>query len=73
MNFQLDIQNKPELDPIIFNKMLFIYKALEGGWEIKKNNEKYIFTKPHEDQKEVYLDNYLRKFLENNLDIGNLI
>ena len=73
MNFQLNVQDKPKLDTIIFNKMLFIFNALESGWEIKKNEDSYIFTKPHEDKKEVFLDNYLRKFLEKNLDINNLI
>jgi len=73
MNFQLNVQDKPKLDTIIFNKMLFIFNALESGWEIKKNEDSYIFTKPHEDKREVFLDNYLRKFLEKNLDINNLI
>ena len=72
MEITMNISEKPQLDTIVLHKMLFVYKALENGWEIKKNNEKYIFTKSHENKKEVYLDTYLRQFLENNLDINNI-
>ena len=44
--------------------MAFIYNAIESGWSVKKNEDKYIFTKKHEDKKEVYLESYLRKFIE---------
>ena len=33
----------------------------------------YIFTKNHEGKKEVFLDNYLKKFLETNFDINKII
>ena len=52
--------------------MAFIYNALENGWDIKKNGDKYIFLKNHEGKKEVYLDSYLRKFLETNISINNI-
>ena len=35
----------------ILQKMAFIYNALENGWQISKNNEKYIFLKNHEGKK----------------------
>ena len=72
MDINLKLFNKPELDAIMLHKMLFLYNTLENGWEIKKNKEKYIFTKSHEGKKEVYLDNYLRQFLEKNLNINKL-
>ena len=72
MDINIKLFNKPEVDPIMFHKMLFVFNALENGWEIKKNNEKYIFVKSHEGKKEVYLDNYLRRFLEQNLNINNI-
>ena len=52
--------------------MAFIYNALENGWDIKKTNDKYIFSKNHEGKKEVYLDSYLRQFIETNLSINNI-
>lgn len=61
-----------DINNIILQKMIFIYNALENGWYIKKNNNKYIFLKNHEGKKEVYLDNYLRTFLETNSNIGKI-
>lgn len=52
--------------------MNFLYNALEDGWEIKKNNDKYIFIKKHEGKKEVFSDNYLRRFLETNFNINKI-
>lgn len=74
INMEIKDNNKSQ-QPInnhIFKKMIFIYNALEEGWDIKKINEKYIFSKNHSDQKEVFLDNYLRNFLDNNLSINNI-
>jgi hypothetical protein len=48
-------------------KMSFINNAIESGWTVKKRNDKYFFTKKHENKKEVYLDTYLQKFIESNL------
>ena len=72
MNINVHLPDKIEIDNIMMQKMVFIYNALENGWDIKKNNEKYIFSKKHEGKKEVFLDSYLRQFLENNISIENL-
>ena len=47
--------------------MVFIFNALENGWTIKKNNKKYIFKKKHNNENEILLDNYLKKFVNNNI------
>lgn len=47
--------------------MSFIHNALEAGWSVKKRNDRYIFTKKHENKKEVYLETYLQTFIESNL------
>ena len=73
MNIDIKIPEKFDIDNFMLQKMIFIYNALENGWDIKKVQDKYVFSKKHEQKMEVYLDNYLRKFLENNLDISNLI
>ena len=49
------------------HKMIFIHNALDKGWSVKKINNLYIFTKKHEDKKELYLDNYLKKFIKENM------
>lgn len=72
MNIEIKIPDKLEIDNFILQKMTFIYNALENGWDIKKSEDKYIFTKNHEHKKEVYLESYLRTFLETNINISNL-
>ena len=52
---------------IELQKMLFINNAIDAGWAVKKRNDKYFFSKKHENKKEVYLDTYLQKFIESNL------
>lgn len=63
------------IDMMKLQKMALIYNSLENGWTVKKNSDKdvYIFTKNHGGKKEVYLDSYLRRFMEDNFDINNII
>uniref|UniRef100_A0A6C0C5Y8 Uncharacterized protein n=1 Tax=viral metagenome TaxID=1070528 RepID=A0A6C0C5Y8_9ZZZZ len=73
MDISKNITNTLQIDSIKIHKMAFIYNALEEGWRIVKKNDMYVFTKNHEGKKEVFLDNYLAKFLENNFDINKII
>ena len=57
-NYKFEVDNKFQ------QKLLFIYNALENGWEIKKYHNKYIFKKDNNNEKEIYLDNYLDKFIK---------
>lgn len=71
-NISIKTSEKLSIDYITLQKMAFLYNTLERGWTIKKNNDKYIFTKKHEGEKEIMLDSYLRRFVEENFDINNL-
>lgn len=62
-----------ELDKIKFQKMVFLFNALDNGWSIKKRNESYIFTKKHEGKKEIFDENYLSIFMKDNMDINKLL
>jgi hypothetical protein len=48
--------------------MKFLYNALETGWSIVKKDDKYIFNKKHEGEKEIYLDSYLQQFILANMN-----
>ena len=72
MDIQIKIPDKLDINNIMLQKMIFIYNAIENGWDVKKIEDKYIFTKNHKQHKEVYLDSYLRKFLETNLNINTI-
>jgi len=54
-------------------KMILLYNSIEQGWFVKKKGHKYIFTKQHENKKEVLEDSYLIKFMKENLDINKII
>ena len=68
-NEQLDL----EVDKIKFQKMVFLYNALENGWSIKKRNDSYIFTKNHEGKKEIFEESYLSIFMKENVNINNIL
>jgi len=65
--------NNIEMDKFCFQKMVFIYNALQDGWVVKKKDNLYIFTKKHENKKEFYLDTFLNNFISKNTDINRFI
>ena len=67
-----DISTINEINHIKLQKMAFLYNALEDGWTINKRNNCYIFKKNHEGKKEVYLDDYLRRFMKDNFNLEKL-
>jgi hypothetical protein len=60
------------IDLLKLHRLSFISNAIDAGWTVKKRDDKYIFTKKHEGKKEVYLETYVRKFVESNLNLNNL-
>ncbi len=74
LDYLKDIENKNyKLDPMKFQKMLFIYNAIEDGWSLKKKNGCYIFSKKTNNKKEVIKDEYLAKFMKTNLELQDFI
>ena len=72
-NIQTHLTSNFEVDYIKIQKMALLFNALEDGWNIEKKNDYYIFKKKHEKKKEIYLDNYLKRFMVQNLDINSFI
>ena len=72
MDFSLEMNEIKKVDIIKLHKMAFIYNALEDGWTIKKNNNNYTFTKNHKGKKEIYLDSYLKDFIQDKFNINIL-
>jgi hypothetical protein len=74
LDYLKDIENKNyKIDPMKFQKMLFIYNAIEDGWSLKKKNGCYIFSKKTNNKKEVIKDEYLAKFMKANLELQDFI
>jgi len=63
---EIDILNDSKINKPMFQKMVFIMNALEKGWSIKKQQDKYIFTKKHENKREIFEENYLEQFVLSN-------
>jgi len=69
-----DLENENiKVDAIKFQKMLILYNSIENGWTVKKKNGSYVFTKNHENKKEILEDTYLLKFMKTNLDLNKVI
>jgi hypothetical protein len=69
-----DLENSNfKVDAIKFQKMLLLYNTIEQGWSVKKRNDSYVFTKNHENKKEVLDDSYLMKFMKTNLDLNKIV
>ena len=64
--YMCDSPSEIKLEKNQFQKMVFIMNALEKGWTIKKQHDKYIFTKKHENKKEIFEENYLERFILTN-------
>jgi hypothetical protein len=62
-----------KVDSIKFQKMLLLFNSIDHGWSVKKRGESYVFTKPHENKKEVLEDSYITKFMKTNLDFNKII
>ena len=72
MNIEINVDNL-EMNKIKFQKMVFLYNALDNGWSIKKRNNSYIFSKNHEGKKEIFESSYLSIFMKENSNINNLL
>ena len=57
------LQNNIQMNKKAFQKMVFIMNALQDGWSIKKSNDAYIFTKKHENRREIFQEDYLENFI----------
>ena len=75
MNIEINLENEKslEIDKIKFQKMVFLYNALDNGWSIKKKQNSYIFTKNHEGKKEIFDEAYLAMFMKENTNINNIL
>jgi hypothetical protein len=69
-----DLDNENiKVDVIKFQKMLLLFNSIEQGWSVKKREGSYVFSKPHENKKEVLEDSYLLRFMKTNLDLNKII
>lgn len=70
--FTTNLMENIKLENSHFRKLLFIANALERGWSVKKSKDSYIFTKKHENRREIFQENYLEDFLISNFSSNPL-
>lgn len=63
------------IEPNEVQKMVFIFNAVNDGWTVKKLDiGKYEFLMDKEKiKKEIILDDYLKKFIKNNLSVEKIL
>jgi hypothetical protein len=69
----LDFPENIKIEKSVFQKMMFLINALDQGWSIRKSNDFYIFTKKHENRREIFKEDYLDNFLITNSSINRLL
>jgi len=62
----IDLPQNIKIEKPVFQKMMFLANALEEGWSIRKSKDSYIFTKKHENKREIFQEDYLEKFVLTN-------
>ena len=68
-DFTIELNNSVTFDKLQFQKMIFIMNALDTGWSVKKSGDSYIFTKKHENRREVFMEKYLENFIVSNMKL----
>ena len=46
-----------------FSKMMFIYNAIEDGWNVQKTKNSYKFSKHKSKEKQVFTEDFLNNFI----------
>lgn len=65
-SLELNIGNNVQMSKKELKKMMFIMNAIENGWTVKKNSDSFVFSKKHENRREIMMNDYLEKFIGDN-------
>jgi hypothetical protein len=68
-----ELLERKKIDDTTFQKMCFIFNALDEGWTVKKKKSLYVFSKKNEQQKKIIEDNYLMDFIKSNMDLNKIL
>jgi hypothetical protein len=72
-SMSINLPSNIQMNKKQFQKMLFIMNALSDGWSIKKSQDTYIFTKKHENRREIFQENYLENFVIQNATTTDIL
>lgn len=72
-NIYINNGNSLSISNIQFQKMMFLYNAINDGWSVKKQQDSYIFKKNHEGKREIFCESYLHNFIKDQFDVNKLL
>ena len=72
-SMSINLPSNIQMNKKQFQKMLFIMNALGDGWSVKKSQDTYIFTKKHENRREIFQENYLENFVIQNATTTDIL
>jgi len=73
MDISIELGDHSSINVITLHKMALVYNAVQDGWNVKKRGDKYIFSKPHQNKREVMCEGFLKTFLRDSVDIRKLM
>jgi len=73
ININLENGNNIVLENLKFQKMIFLFNAINSGWTVRKEQNFYIFNKNHNGKEEIFKKDYLSSFMSQNFDINNIL
>ena len=65
LNLNINYDDIKNIEPKKIQKLMIISNALDDNWHIRKEAEKYIFSKKINGVKEVYSEDFLNDFINN--------
>lgn len=66
MDLYVDHSTVEDIGVVRLRQMVFVHNALDDGWSVHKNGNNYVFKKKHHNDKEIFLESYLNKFITSN-------
>jgi hypothetical protein len=73
LNINLNTDKNIKIKNNKFQKMLFIFNAINNGWSVKKEDNCFIFSKSHNGQQEIFKEEYLTSFMNENFNMDTLL
>lgn len=69
ITLELDNSTVVQLQTKSFQEMIILFNAINDGWTINKIDRTYVFSKRHENKKEIFHEDYLATFLSSYLSL----
>lgn len=73
MDISVELGDHSNINVVTLHKMALVYNAVQDGWNVKKRGDKYIFSKPHQNKREVMCESFLKTFLRDSVEVRKVM